>query len=232
MRKITPKEVDKLYVFTRQHYVEYYDLQTELVDHLANGIEARWEKNPTLDFQDNLQQEFKKFGVYGFSDIVEKRQRAMEKIYLKIIWQETKKILTRPLVLCLFITLSTSFVFLLQLPQGNTIFMGVFLAFLFAYLVTALTKRYRKRKETLPKKKYLLESIIMQTEQFYNLFLLPVYLFQYANFSDFIQQHTWASVLMGLSLSLFMVIAYCGVVEIPKRKDLILAKVYPERLAR
>jgi hypothetical protein len=25
--------------FTRQHYVEWYDLQSELVDHLANSIE-------------------------------------------------------------------------------------------------------------------------------------------------------------------------------------------------
>ena len=44
--KLTPQQIDQLYLFTRQHYVEYYDLQTELVDHLANAIETEWQQNP------------------------------------------------------------------------------------------------------------------------------------------------------------------------------------------
>ena len=31
----------ELYAFTRKHFVEHFDLQTELVDHLANGIEQQ-----------------------------------------------------------------------------------------------------------------------------------------------------------------------------------------------
>jgi hypothetical protein len=46
--KLSSTQIEKLYAFTRQHYVEYYDLQTELVDHLANAIEAQWEENPGL----------------------------------------------------------------------------------------------------------------------------------------------------------------------------------------
>ncbi len=38
-KKVSPQEIQRLYRFTREHYVEYYDLQTELVDHLATGIE-------------------------------------------------------------------------------------------------------------------------------------------------------------------------------------------------
>jgi hypothetical protein len=34
--------------FTRQHYVEYYDLQSELVDHLADAIEAQIEPQNLL----------------------------------------------------------------------------------------------------------------------------------------------------------------------------------------
>ena len=44
--KLTQQQIDRLYQFTRQHYVEWYDLQTELVDHLANAIEAQWQENP------------------------------------------------------------------------------------------------------------------------------------------------------------------------------------------
>ena len=39
--KLTPQQIEQLYQFTRQHYVEWYDLQTELVDHLANSIETQ-----------------------------------------------------------------------------------------------------------------------------------------------------------------------------------------------
>lgn len=40
--KLTPEQIQELYKFTRQHYVEHYDVQTELVDHLANDIEQIW----------------------------------------------------------------------------------------------------------------------------------------------------------------------------------------------
>ena len=52
--KLNPQQIDKLYLFTRQHYVEYYDLQAELVDHLANAIEIEWQQNPKLTFDEAL----------------------------------------------------------------------------------------------------------------------------------------------------------------------------------
>jgi hypothetical protein len=55
-------QIDHLFTFTRQHYVEWYDLQSELVDHLANAIETQWQENPKLSFNEALNKEFK-FGV-------------------------------------------------------------------------------------------------------------------------------------------------------------------------
>lgn len=37
--KLTKTQIQNLYTFTKNHFVEYYDLQTELVDHLVNDIE-------------------------------------------------------------------------------------------------------------------------------------------------------------------------------------------------
>ena len=51
--KLTTEQIDQLYRFTRQHYVEWYDLQTELVDHLANAIEEQWQENPKTQKQMN-----------------------------------------------------------------------------------------------------------------------------------------------------------------------------------
>ena len=53
--KLNKEQIDRLYEFTRQHYVYWYDLQTELVDHMANSIETKWQQNPKIDFEDALQ---------------------------------------------------------------------------------------------------------------------------------------------------------------------------------
>jgi SPX domain protein involved in polyphosphate accumulation len=88
--KLSAEQIERLYQFTRQHYVEYYDLQTELVDHLANAIEEQWQQNPKLSFENALQIEFKKFGVFGFMDVVEQRQSALNKKYNKLVLNELK----------------------------------------------------------------------------------------------------------------------------------------------
>jgi hypothetical protein len=94
--KLNQEQIESLYQFTRQHYVEWYDLQTELVDHLANAIENQWQQNPKLSFEDALQIEFKKFGVFGFMDVVEKRQASLNKKYNKIVWNHFKEFFTIP----------------------------------------------------------------------------------------------------------------------------------------
>ena len=54
MRKITKAEINQLFDFTQKHYVEFYDVQVELVDHLANAIEAQWSENPEISFEEAL----------------------------------------------------------------------------------------------------------------------------------------------------------------------------------
>ena len=49
--KLTEPQIQDLYTFTRQHFVEHYDLQTELVDHLANDIETQWQNQNKLSFE-------------------------------------------------------------------------------------------------------------------------------------------------------------------------------------
>lgn len=100
--KLTQDHIQQLYKFMRVHYVEYYDLQTELVDHMANGIEEQWQNNPNLSFEEALQGEFKKFGVFGFMNVAEKRQKALGKKYRSIIWRFYKEWLQLPKLVLTF----------------------------------------------------------------------------------------------------------------------------------
>ncbi len=72
--KTTQSQISDLYAFTKRHYVEYYDLQTELVDHLANDIEAIREETPSLSFEEARDMSFKKFGICGFADTLRRRR--------------------------------------------------------------------------------------------------------------------------------------------------------------
>ena len=90
MKKLTEKHIEELYIFTRQHYVEYYDVQTELVDHLANDIEQIWDNKPQLSFEKARNISFKKFGIFGFMNVIEEKQKQLNKKYIKIVFQFIK----------------------------------------------------------------------------------------------------------------------------------------------
>jgi len=80
-RAITIEETEKLFDFCRKHYVQYYDLQVELVDHLASAIEEQWQEKPELQFEEALHSSFKKFGIYGFSKIKDQKQTELARKY-------------------------------------------------------------------------------------------------------------------------------------------------------
>ncbi len=89
--ELTEQQIQALYKFTRQHYVEHYDVQTELVDHLANDIENILEEHPNLTFEEARTRSFKKFGVFGFMDVYDTRKRVVGKKYRKILWKYFKE---------------------------------------------------------------------------------------------------------------------------------------------
>lgn len=62
-KTLTPQQIKHLHEFCEFHNVKYYDVQIELVDHLASAIEKRWETNPKLTFEDALVDVAEQFGV-------------------------------------------------------------------------------------------------------------------------------------------------------------------------
>ncbi|WP_117881504.1 hypothetical protein [Aureibaculum luteum] len=105
--ELTKEHIESLFTFTEKHYVEWYDLQTELVDHLANDIEQIWKEEPNLTFTEARNKSFKKFGVMGFSSVVEKRQKALNLKYWKLILKEFKLFFSLPkIILTAFLIVS------------------------------------------------------------------------------------------------------------------------------
>ena len=225
--KLTPEQIDRLYKFTRQHYVEWYDLQTELVDHLANSIEVQWQENPKVSFEDALQMEFKKFGIFGFMDVVEKRQEALNKRYNKIVWQHFKAFFTIPkIVITLFSFFLMFFVFRNYANSENLILILFFGILTLFWISLFLQSRKNKKQYQKTGKKWLLKEIIFGHSSFAGLSYLPVQILINTDFTDNI------GILKATFFSLlFVSMALCEyiiLVIIPSKAEDYLKETYPE----
>ena len=62
-QKLTDKEIEQLFAICEKYEVKYYDVQIELVDHIACRIESMWITEPKLSFDESLFIVLEEFGV-------------------------------------------------------------------------------------------------------------------------------------------------------------------------
>ncbi len=224
--KLNKQQIDYLYEFTRQHYVEYYDLQTELVDHLANSIETQWQENPKLTFDDALKIEFKKFGIFGFMDVVEKRQITLNKKYNKIVWKHFKAFFTLPKIIG---TLGA--IGLMNFLLKNAFYKSNIILILFALIVISFYfsiiyfSRKNKNKASLTGKKWLLKEIILGRSSLVGVAYLP---FQIIIHSEKILDNSFGLLAISFLLVSMILIEYVILIEIPSKAEDYLKETYPE----
>lgn len=86
---LTKKHIETIRDFIRSKYVEYYDVEIELLDHLASDLEGKLgDSYGDAELKAALQASYKKFGVYGFSNLVEKKKKKeTNQKGRKIFWQ-------------------------------------------------------------------------------------------------------------------------------------------------
>ncbi|MDM1406843.1 hypothetical protein [Myroides sp. DF42-4-2] len=171
-RKVTLQEIEELHRFVRQHYVEFYDVELELVDHLANDIETQWQKDTQLSFEQALEVAFKKFGVFGFSDVVEQKIKQLTNAYykksfalLKSFFTVPKIVVTLALFLVLFALIKQVNVDTYESIQSGLFFLGTSFLFYQLWHLYRQKQGRKKRGEAL----WLLHSVL------YNLEIWPYY---------------------------------------------------------
>jgi hypothetical protein len=226
--KLTPAQIDQLYTFTKQHYVEYYDLQTELVDHLANAIELEWEINPTQSFETLLNKEFKKFGVFGFMDVVEEKQKAMNKKYNNWVWNHFKEFFKLPKIIGTVLLIAALFYFFKFNDHNIKIIKNLFFIQFLVVFYVFVKQAFLINKKELKQKKWLLEKIIYSCGNFGGLFYLPTTIG--TNISNNISYATNSFALLGMSFFLVAsgLFFYIILFEIPSKSQEYLEKTYPE----
>lgn len=156
--KITAAQTARLYTFIASKFVKYYDLQTELADHLANAIEAQWAAGSDVSFEASLNTEFEKFGIPGFEKIVDRRRSTLRKKYRRLLRLElwhfilsAKGLLLPLLMVCIYLLLVT-------LPM---VYAGLSIAFfIIALRQMGKTGRAYKKNVEATGKRWLLDEII------------------------------------------------------------------------
>lgn len=109
-KQLTDEQIARLFLFCKLHDVKYYDVQIELVDHLASAIEKRWENDPDINFEQALDNVYRKFGIGGFRKVrMEKEKKLRQKYsrlqrkYMHDFFKLPKIILTAVIIFSLFL---------------------------------------------------------------------------------------------------------------------------------
>ena len=96
---IQQAQVDEIMTFCEANGVTYYDLQVELVDHIADSIEDLQKSNPALPFSDALELAGKQFGNEEFAEIVKSKKISIEKKMSRLIEKEFLSFFTVPRIM-------------------------------------------------------------------------------------------------------------------------------------
>jgi hypothetical protein len=227
--KLTEKQIDELYKFTREHYVYHYDVQSELVDHLANDIESIWIDKPKLSFEDARNFSFKKFGIFGFMDVIEAKQKQMNKRYWKIIIRFAKEWFTVPKIVITF-SIFLLFFSVLQIQFSEYIFLATILVLIsLEMIIVYKVRKHHKEKEKKEDKIFLLEAMIGTTKNSFTGFTL-VNLFNIVNATrfDFSALHIYWVLLISIILTLLCILFYVSNYVIPQKAEELLQETYPE----
>ncbi|HAO15630.1 MAG TPA: hypothetical protein DDE71_08750 [Tenacibaculum sp.] len=226
--KLTNQQIDRLYEFTRKHYVEHYDLQTELVDHLTNDVETIWKESPSTSFQNALETSFKKFRIFGFMNIVEQKRCQLIKRYFKILLSSIKQWFQLPKIL--FTITGTIILYKIQeLKNSYDLYLALsFILILIQSIIKIVNNVKLKRKHKITGKKWMLEEII-QVEGILNfnfLFFNLVNLFSMGN-KDFIDTSEPVRWLYAAFMVSAIVLTYVALYLIPKKSEELLKRHYP-----
>lgn len=160
-KELTTEQIKTLYAFVEGNHVKYYDLQIELVDHLASEIEQKWAENPTLTFEKVLETVYAGFGLFGFQDMVQKAHWLMMRKCQKIWWNYFKQFWKLPKII--FSLVLFGFVWICFTTFGYKVVMYCNFGLLTSY---GMYSTYQMVRRIFRKKIQLLSTYIMNGQPF------------------------------------------------------------------
>ncbi len=116
---LTDEQIDALFNFVKSKYVDFYDVQVELVDHLASEVEQRMAASPDVPFDAALQQVFREFGIFGFLEVVEQKGVAVARRNRIVWWNSFQSLFRLPMLVGSLIVALTMYILFDQLKAES-----------------------------------------------------------------------------------------------------------------
>lgn len=231
-RTISKKETRELFLFCQKHFVYHYDLQIELVDHLASGIEEQWQTNPRLSFDSALKNTYRKFGIYGFSKIKEQKQKELRHKYRHILWSYFLEFYRWPKLL-LTLALSLGLFTLLRIVPNIVWIIGPYLVLLFVGGISIYFINKKNKPKIKPGKRFMLLDYLKQRQSVaIILSQLPINAYNITRSVDFnVFQQTWILFTMALLITAFNFILWGYFFYIPQKVKTHFTEQFPEFVA-
>jgi len=155
--QLSDQEIQAIFDYTSKKYIKFYDVQVELVDHIANRIEDMQLENPSLRFDQALHKVYKSFGVYGFTKVQGEKAAELQSYWSKKMMSYFYKYFKFPKIFLTLVLSGLIFMFLRSLTPYFAD--GLVIVSIGAMILTVsgiLNYRARKKRELILTDKKLL----------------------------------------------------------------------------
>lgn len=224
MKKVNQQQIEKIDAFLIKKEIVYTDLRQEFIDHICSGIEEQWEKDPNLSFDKAFHTEYKNFGIFGFSDILEKREVDLKRYYWKQIGLHILGWFKIPQI---FFTILLGYgIFEILLTQYNLLFIQISVGIIgiTAIFQSIRLKIIQRRKLKQNQPVLLIDNVITEATATSFVVYLPVLQnFFFAEQKDF---NVLAGSIGALLLTLLFLMIYLVLYDFPKNKKLYFKRNY------
>lgn len=96
--KLTTAQLGEIKTFINKRGFKQFDLQMEILDHVACKVEEKMTDNPEMSFEKALLQTHAEFGVFGFSTVEDSMREALSRQYRNLRRAELRNWLAFPRV--------------------------------------------------------------------------------------------------------------------------------------
>lgn len=196
--------------------VKYEDVKKELLDHFASILEVKLKENPTLNFQEELQQVHKNFGENGFKTLLDEKKKSITRQFYKSTFTVLKQFFSIPkIVITVFFSLVLRQIMEQLSDKANFFnilsFVLIFIGFRLLFLINI-------RNST--KRHFLTLEI---TEHFFNSFYVCVMIFNFlVRFEKETLNNPFFTISLLLAFIILLLFYCCGeFVFYKKRKELL-----------
>jgi hypothetical protein len=200
---LSEEQIGELFAFCEKKYVRWYDVQVELVDKLANAIEDRMAKDPSLGFDTALRDVYEGYGIFGFSRIVSERMASVYQMQRRTYYGALKSHFRWPKI---GLTILLAIILFIACKESGALWISISMTLLMIAALILSIHNGIEMSRLSKKKKLILASFTYQSSWVY----LPLYLNGIVHdvfFRDNVEQalQPYQSILTSIFISFYAV---------------------------